>query len=111
MDVGFVSSKLQKIFNSEANLRAEFGSQMAKKIQQRMMELRAAGTLDQVSRVPPARCHEHGGNNKGKLTVDLVHPYRLFFTPNHDPLPTKPDGGLDWANVTSIIIVSVDDPH
>ena len=75
------------------------------------MELRAAATLAQISRVPPPRCHEHTGNNKGKLTVDLVHPYRLFFKPNHDPVPTKPDGGLDWEKVTSIVVLGVEDPH
>jgi proteic killer suppression protein len=103
--------KLQKVCNSEAGLRAKFGQQMAKKLQQRLMELKAANTLDQISRVPPPRCHEHTGNNKGKLTVDLMHPYRLFFRPNHDPVPVLPDGGLDWEKVTSIVILGVDDPH
>jgi len=111
MEVGFSSSKLQKICNSDAKMKAEYGQQRARKLQQRLMELRAAATLAQVSRVPPPRCHEHTGNNKGKLTVDLDHPYRLFFRPNHDPVPVKPDGGLDWERVTSIVILGVDDPH
>ena len=111
MDVRFSMTKLQKICNSDANMKAEFGPQMARKLQQRLMELKAANTLDQISRVPPPRCHEHTGNNKGKLTVDLIHPYRLFFRPNHDPVPVKADGGLDWEKVTSIVILGVDDPH
>ena len=111
MDLRFSTIKLQKICNLEAGMRAEFGPQTAKKLQQRLMELRAAATLAQISRVPPPRCHEYTGNNKGKLTVDLVHPYRLFFKPNHDPVPTKPDGGLDWGKVTSIVVLGVEDPH
>jgi plasmid maintenance system killer protein len=111
MDVVFSTTKLQKICNSDAKMKAEFGPQMAGKLQQRLMELRAADTLAQISRVPPPRCHEHTGNNKGKLTVDLVHPYRLFFKPNHDPVPEKPDGGLEWEKVTSIVVLGIEDPH
>lgn len=111
MDLRYSSSKLQKICNSDANMKAKYGPQMAKKMQQRLMELKAADTLAQISRVPPPRCHEHTGNNRGKLTVDLVHPYRLVFQPNHNPVPVKVDGGLDWEKVTSIVVLGVEDPH
>jgi proteic killer suppression protein len=111
MDIRFNSTKLQKICSSESRMKAELGQATAGKLRQRLMELSAAATLAQISRLPPARCHEHTGDNKGKLTVDLVHPYRLVFRPNHDPVPLKPDGGLDWEQVTSILILGIEDPH
>ena len=111
MKLEFYDKKLQKICSSEAEMKVKYGPQMAKKLQQRLMELRAANTLAQISRLPPPRCHEHTGSGKGTLTVDLVHPYRLVFKPNHDPVPVKPDGGLDWEKVTSIIILGIIDPH
>jgi proteic killer suppression protein len=43
--------------------------------------------------------------------MDLDHPYRLIFTPDHDPHPTRPEGGLDWQQVTAIIIFGVEDTH
>lgn len=88
-------------------MQAVFGPQIAKKLQQRLAELNAADTLDDVSRVPPARCHELGQNRDGQLAVDLVHPKRLVFQPDHDPLPQKSDGGLDWAKVTQILILEI----
>ena len=71
----------------------------------------AAVTLDDISRVPPARCHELTANRQGQLSVDLKHPYRLLFIPANDPVPRKVDGGLDWARVTEIEIIEIADTH
>ena len=60
---------------------------------------------------PPHRCHELTGNRKGQLTVDLDHPYRLVFVPNHNPLPLRAEGGLDWKSVTAIEIKAIEDTH
>ncbi len=43
--------------------------------------------------------------------MDLDHPYRLIFVPGDDPVPRKPDGGLDWNHVTAIIILGVENTH
>ena len=51
------------------------------------------------------------GKRSGKLSVDLDHPYRLIFIPDHDPVPRRDDGGLDWSQVTTIKIVGVEDTH
>ena len=48
---------------------------------------------------------------KSQLSVDLDHPYRLIFTPAHDPVPRLEDGGLDWSQVTAITILGVEDTH
>ena len=42
---------------------------------------------------------------------ETIRDYRLLFEPAHDPLPRKPDGGLDWAGVTAIRILGVEDYH
>jgi proteic killer suppression protein len=76
-----------------------------------MMELKAAISLDDISRLPPARCHELTGNRKGQLSVDLEHPYRLLFIPANNPLPETKNGGLDWPGVTEIEIIGVVDTH
>ena len=50
-------------------------------------------------------------DRQGQLAVDLVHPKRLVFEPDHDPLPTNAAGGLDWSQVTAIVIVEIVDYH
>lgn len=78
-----------------------------------MTQLRAAPNLGIFAPPysPPHRCHELKGNKKGLLSVDLDHPYRLLFEPTNDPIPMRPEGGLDWSQVTAIEIKGVEDTH
>ncbi len=57
------------------------------------------------------RCHELTGDRGGQLSIDLDHPYRLIFIPDHDPIPTRTEGGLDWNRVTRILILEIADTH
>jgi proteic killer suppression protein len=77
----------------------------------RLDELYAAESLETLRFLPQARCHELKGNHEGKLSVDLDHPYRLLFKPANNPVPLKPDKGLDWSGVTEIEILGVEDTH
>jgi len=111
MEVSFASAKLQKLCNSEKNLRAKYGPRMGALIQQRLAELAGAEVLADMRFIVGAGCHELTQNLKGLLAVNLVHPDRLVFKPSDDPVPSKPDGGLDWAQVKSIIVVGIGDYH
>ena len=59
----------------------------------------------------PGRCHELKGNRADQLSLDLDGPYRLIFEPAHDPIPRRPDKGLDWTRVTAVRILEVVDYH
>jgi len=84
---------------------------MASLIQQRLAELRAVDTLADMRSLPAARCHELKGNLAGHIAVDLVHPDRLVFKPDHDPVPCKDDGGMNWDQITAIVVVGIGDYH
>jgi len=84
---------------------------MTRKLQQRLMELKAAPCLADISKLPPPRCHPLSGDRDGQLSVDLEHPHRLIFIPTNDPIPLTEDGGLDWTKVTEIEIVEITDTH
>ncbi len=111
MLVFFRTKKLQKTCSSSKEMQRTYGATRARKLQQRLMELHAADHLDQISRVPPPRCHELTSDRQGQLSVDLDHPYRLIFIPANDPLPLRKDGGLIWEQVTEIEIIEITDPH
>ncbi len=111
MIIYFRTRKLQKVCNNTKLSKKELGHEMARKLQQRLMELKAAPCLDDISRVPPPRCHLMTGNRDGQLSIDLKHPYRLYFIPANDPIPKTKDGGLDWCKVTEIEIIEIFDPH
>ena len=111
MDIYFRTKKLQKRCSKTVEAIKSLGPKRGKKLKQRMMELAAAETLADISRVPPSRCHELTGNRKGQLSVDLEHPYRLLFIPANNPTPELKEGGLDWAAITKIEIIDITDTH
>lgn len=114
MEITFKNKKLANEFNEGRQLERIHGALRAKKIRIRMAELRAADCLRDFwpPKSPPGRCHElTEGKRGGQLSVDLDYPYRLIFTPDHDPIPMRTEGGLDWARVTSIKIIGIEDTH
>jgi proteic killer suppression protein len=111
VEITFISRKLQKVCNSEKEMRTRFGKPLAERLKQRLAELKAADTLEDIRRLPSARCHELSQNRKGQLAVDVVHPKRLIFEPDYNPVPRKPDGGLDWPHVTRIRVIEIIDYH
>ena len=78
---------------------------------QRLSEFRAADAMSDLSTLPFVKLHPLFGDRKGQWAVDLDHPRRLVFIPNHDPVPVKPDGSLDLAAVTSVLVLDVVDYH
>lgn len=111
MQISFRNKKLEKTLTTARDMVPLHGERRAKLIQQRLAEIEAAPTLAMLRLLPRPRCHELKGNRKGQLSVDLDHPYRLLFTPDHDPLPQAVAGGLDWAAVTKVCIQEIADTH
>ncbi len=110
MDILFDSKKFQKECKQQRLLIKRYGEVMAKRIGRRLDDLRAADNLETMRHLP-GRCHELIGNRAGSLSLDLEHPYRLIFMPEHDPIPRKIDGGLNWSQVTAVRIIRVEDTH
>jgi proteic killer suppression protein len=111
MEIAFVSRKMAKLCNSTKEMRGKLGNRNAEALQLRLTQLKSVDTLEDLRKVPGARCHELKDDRKGQLAVGLVHPRRLIFQPDHDPLPAKPDGGLDWQQVTRVIVMEIVDYH
>ncbi len=110
MNISFADKKLGKIMNSEKELQKNYGKN-ARYIMRRMMVLSTAPSLAHISHKPPERRHELEGQRKGSFAVDIRHPFRLVFKPNHNPVPLKEDTGIDLNKVTAITILEVEDYH
>ncbi len=111
VDILFQDRKLEKLCNDQSLLVRKYGPIRAKILRRRIGEFRAAETLEVMRSLPQVRCHELKGNRAGTLAVGLDHPFRLIFEPANNPIPKKPDGGLDWTKVTAIRVLSVEDYH
>jgi proteic killer suppression protein len=113
MDIRFAERKLEKECNDDRLLLRRHGERRSKLLKTRLALLAAATSLADIGPPyrGPMRCHELKGARGGELSIDLDHPYRLLFKPDHDPEPTRDEGGLDWAQVTKIIILAIADTH
>ena len=110
MIIRFTNQDFENECNNMKLLRKRQGEHRAKKIRQRLDDLRAADTLEDM-RSLPGRCHELVGDRRSQLSLDLDHPWRLILVPADYPPALKPDGGIDWKNVRIVEIHGIEDTH
>jgi len=111
MDIYFKTRKLQKICNSQKEMQREYGNSMAKKLMQRLIELQAAESLEEISHLPPPCCHALSADRSGQFSVDLVHPYRLLFIPVIDSVPEAKSKDINRGEILEIEIIEIADTH
>ncbi len=111
MEIFFRTRKLEKICNNDKVMRKELGDNMSKKLQRRLSELKAAGSLSEISYLPPPRLHALSGNRSRQFSVDLDHPYRLLFIVANEILYDKKSTEIDKSLITEIEIIEIVDTH
>jgi len=109
--ITFKSDKDRKFYNDYTTLVKKFGPNMAKRLTLRLQQAQAANNLFDFFRLSQTGGHPLAGDREGEWGAYLVHPQRLIFKPDHDPLPRLADGGLDTRAVTAIKVLRVEDYH
>ena len=109
MDISFKNNKLRKQCTEDKRAKRDLGQNMAKKLKQRLDDLKAAPTLETMKPPMPGRCHELKGDRKGQFSVDLVAQWRLLFEPVDTE--SKSEGGVNWDSVKAIKILEIEDTH
>jgi len=110
VEILFADDSFRVQCNAQRELVRRQGAARAKILRRRLDDLAAVACL-QVMRGLPGRCHELKGDRARSLSLDLDGPYRLLFCPAHNPIPLLADGGLDWAAVTAVVIMGIEDTH
>ena len=111
MDIRFRSRKLERACNEEAWGQREWGQNRARKVGQRLMELRAAGDLLDFSKIPGTGFHPLHHDRQGQFAVSLGSNWRLILLPLENSSPCLPDGSVDLENISGIRILEVADYH
>lgn len=78
MQVEYKNSNIKKVCTSASAAERKYGTRMAELIQQRIDEIQAADSIEQMIQFHIGRCHALTQNRKGQYAVDLVHPQRLI---------------------------------
>ena len=79
MQIEYKNQTIEKVCTKASAAEKKYGLEMAKKIQQRIDEISAADSVEQMLQFRVGRCHHLIHNRRGQYAVDLVHPQRLVF--------------------------------
>lgn len=82
MELTYKNEKLQNICeNSKYNkeLVKKYGIEVAKKLPQRIKELKAFNSLNDVPTNPPFRRHKLTGDRDNQFAISITNQYRLIF--------------------------------
>ena len=110
MNLKFSDNKLEKYANNDRTGSKKLGEKRFKKYKQRLDQLKASKTLEDV-RFQPGRFHELTSDRKGQWACELDHPYRLIFEPQENPIPIDSDGKYIWVEIKGVEIIEIDDYH
>lgn len=110
MKLSYKTKKLEKSLTNDREIIKSFGT-LAKKVKQRITELQEADSLADIATLPFMRLHPYKGARKGEWSIDIFKNWRICFEIANDPIPELEDGGVSLAKVTSIKIMSIEDPH
>ena len=108
MEISYANSRIQKICTDVKVARKVLGKAGTEVLQERLQQMHDAENLEKL-RFSPGAWHELAGDRKGQLACSLLKRVRLIFEPANDPLPVKPDGGLNWPEVTAIVNLEIVD--
>ena len=111
MLINYKNDKLEREFCDIKLLKRRWGEVQANLIARRLGELRAADNLEVLRTLPQLRAHELKGNRAGQISLNVKNPYRLLIEPDHEEIPRKQYGGLDWQKITRVKILGVEDTH
>ena len=108
MQITYASKTIQRLCEEDKHQRKQLGEQRAKRLKNRLAELRA---VENVSQLQLGRPHALTADRAGQYSVDLDGPMRLLFEPTDQPPPTLPSGGIDWQQVSSVRLLEIGDTH
>lgn len=79
LKITYKTRKLEKVCTIASETEKRYGVEMSEKIHQRIDEIDASDSVEELVQFHIGRCHLLKGKRKGQYAMDLVHPYRLIF--------------------------------
>lgn len=108
MEIRYKDKKIRDLCEKQAVAEKKLGAASARKLKVRLQALEAATRVTDLVAGNP---HPLKEDRIGQFALDLAGGWRLVFVPANDPCPTRPEGGIDWFQVTIISIEYIGDYH
>lgn len=88
MLIEYKNRKIKLICIDASVAEKKHGKAMAEKIQQRIDQIEAASSVEEMIQYKIGRCHHLTGDRKKQFAVDLIQPYRLVFEKKYNEIQT-----------------------
>lgn len=95
MEIEYKNKSIGKLCTDVSAAEKRYGSEMTEKIHQRIDQIAAAASVEELVRFRIGRCHKLTGNRKEQYAMDLAQPYRLVFE--------KRDKEIQIAHICEIV--------
>jgi hypothetical protein len=105
LELAFANRSLRQLCENEITAQRQFGEKTAKKLRQRLADLRAAPSAKDIV---IGRLKGDETAKPAEITVELCNGYSLSFCPNHNSVPELAPSCIDWARVTRIKILRIE---
>lgn len=86
MQIEYKNKAMEKVCTDASVAIKKYNIRMAEKIQQRITEIKASDSVEQMLQYHIGRCHLLKGDLKGLYAMDLIHPFRLIFEKKGDEI-------------------------
>ena len=112
MLIQFNNADLEKLCQTFKLGSRKWGSQVMKKVVQRLNELQAVQNLEDLQNLSSgARPHPLKGRYAEFFAVDLHSGKRMIFKSTNNPKEYETPDGIDRKKITSIKILKIEDYH
>ena len=110
MEIFYKTKKLEKTLTNNRAMFKAYGNN-AKKIKQRMKQLVEAENLAILNKNPRLKLHCLQGKRQKEWSINVLKNVVMTFEIVNKPIPTLFNGSHDFAKITKIILLSVEDYH
>ena len=111
MKVGFATTRLAKTCNDTSERVRNLGVERSEKVLRRLEQLDASENLADFQKLPQVRCHHLGTRGAEQFSTNLDDSCQLLFRAADDPIPRLPDGDINIALVTRVVVLEITETH
>jgi proteic killer suppression protein len=105
VQIAFQSKLLRAVCEDEAQARRDYDEAVVEALQHRLADLRAASSVRDIIAGRPRTIEGPEGQC---MAVDLAGKWRLVFAANHVANPKTESNTCDWAKVTRVKIMRIE---
>lgn len=108
LEIAFLEKSHRQLCENETIAERKLGTNVAEKLKRRFADLRAATNVKDLAVGKPQEISSAG---QQQISVELCDGYHFVFCANHNSNPLLESGSIDWARVSRIKILRIENQN